>query len=162
MATEATDAPQVFARKATGLRREASARDVFIYNTNNQNVGIGVAFVVLLVPAFYAGASMLTATILAGLLALPMACVYAYFASAMPRSGGDHVYIVPNGRKTATAMANDSLASRKRPREDPFPVAEPVMAPERLRVQAASWKMIPRVVRSPPSTVATPWRIAAR
>ena len=93
MATEATDAPQVFARKATGLRREASARDVFIYNTNNQNIGIGVAFVVLLVPAFYAGASMVTATILAGLLALPMACVYAYFASAMPRSGGDYVYI---------------------------------------------------------------------
>ena len=93
MATEATDAPQVFARKATGLRREASARDVFIYNTNNQNIGIGVAFVVLLVPPLYVGASMVTATILAGLLALPMACVYAYFAAAMPRSGGDYVYI---------------------------------------------------------------------
>ena len=84
---------QVFARKATGLRREAGARDVFIYNTNNQNIGIGVTFVVLLVPAFYLGASMVTATILAGLLALPMACVYAYFAAAMPRSGGDYVYI---------------------------------------------------------------------
>ena len=70
MTTEATDAPQVFARKETGLRREASARDVFIYNTNNQNIGIGVAFVVLLVPPLYAGASMVTATILAGLLAL--------------------------------------------------------------------------------------------
>jgi amino acid transporter len=93
LATEATDAPQVFARKATGLRREASARDVFIYNTNNQNIGIGVAFVVLLIPPLYAGASMVVATILAGLLALPMACVYAYFAAAMPRSGGDYVYI---------------------------------------------------------------------
>ena len=93
MATEATDAPQVFARKATGLRREASARDVFIYNTNNQNIGIGVAFMVLLIPPLYTGASMVTATILAGLLALPMACVYAYFAAAMPRSGGDYVYI---------------------------------------------------------------------
>jgi amino acid transporter len=93
LSTEATDAPQVFARKATGLRREASARDVFIYNTNNQNVGIGVAFMVLLIPPLYAGASMVTATVLAGLLALPMAGVYAYFASAMPRSGGDYVYI---------------------------------------------------------------------
>ena len=93
MATEVPDAPQVFARKATGLRREASARDVFIYNTNNQNIGIGVAFVVLLIPSLYAGASMVTATILAGLLALPMAGVYAYFAAAMPRSGGDYVYI---------------------------------------------------------------------
>ena len=85
--------PQVFARNATGLRREARARDVFIYNTNNQNVGIGVTFMVLLIPAFYAGGSMLVATLLAGLLALPMACVYAYFAAAMPRSGGDYVYI---------------------------------------------------------------------
>lgn len=93
MATEATDAPQVFARKATGLRREASARDVFIYNTNNQNIGIGVAFMVLLIPPLYAGASMVTATLIAGLLALPMAGVYAYFAAAMPRSGGDYVYI---------------------------------------------------------------------
>jgi APA family basic amino acid/polyamine antiporter len=93
MASEATAAPEVFARKATGLRREASARDVFIYNTNNQNVGIGVAFMVLLIPPLYAGASMVTATILAGLLSLPMAGVYAYFASAMPRSGGDYVYI---------------------------------------------------------------------
>src|SRR3954464_15688425 len=84
---------EAFARKATGLRREASARDVFIYNTNNQNIGIGVAFMVLLIPPLYAGASMVTAPILAGLLALPMAGVYAYFASAMPRSGGDYVYI---------------------------------------------------------------------
>ncbi|MGZ4480803.1 MAG: APC family permease [Gaiellales bacterium] len=94
----ATESPpgggtQVFARKATGLRREASARDVFIYNTNNQNIGIGVAFMVLLIPPLYAGASMVVATILAGLLALPMAGVYAYFAAAMPRSGGDYVYI---------------------------------------------------------------------
>jgi amino acid transporter len=93
MATEATAAPEVFARKATGLRREASAKDVFIYNTNNQNIGIGVAFMVLLIPPLYAGASMVTATILAGLLSLPMAGVYAYFAAAMPRSGGDYVYI---------------------------------------------------------------------
>src|SRR3954464_13794029 len=84
---------QVFARNATGLRREASARDVFIYNTNNQNVGIGVTFMVLLIPAFSAGGSMVVAALLAGLLALPMAGVYAYFASAMPRSGGDYVYI---------------------------------------------------------------------
>ena len=93
MATEASAPPEVFARKATGLRREASAKDVFIYNTNNQNVGIGVTFMVLLIPALYVGGSMVTATLLAGLLALPMAGVYAYFAAAMPRSGGDYIYI---------------------------------------------------------------------
>jgi amino acid transporter len=84
---------QVFARKATGLRREVSARDAFIFNTNNQNIGIGVTFIVLLVPALYVGGSMIWSTIFAGLLALPMAPVYAYFAAAMPRSGGDYVYV---------------------------------------------------------------------
>src|SRR3979409_900812 len=84
---------QVFERTATGLRREASALDVFIYNTNNQNIGIGVTFIVLLVPALYLGGSMIWSTIFAGLLALPMAAVYAYFAAVMPRSGGDYVYI---------------------------------------------------------------------
>jgi amino acid transporter len=93
MSSDVGSAPQVFARQATGLRREASARDVFIYNTNNQNVGIGVAFMVLLIPPLYAGGSMLAATVMAGLLSLPMAGVYAYYASAMPRSGGDYVYI---------------------------------------------------------------------
>jgi amino acid transporter len=93
MAQDAGSSPQVFARQATGLRREASARDVFIYNTNNQNVGIGVAFMVLLIPPLYAGGSMLAATFFAVLLSLPMAGVYAYYAAAMPRSGGDYVYI---------------------------------------------------------------------
>lgn len=85
--------PGVFERRATGLRREVSAADTFIYNTNNQNIGIGVAFMVLLVPAFYPGGNMLLATAIAILLALPMAFVYAYFAGTMPRSGGDYVYV---------------------------------------------------------------------
>ena len=66
MATEATGAPEVFARKATGLRREASALDIFIYNTNNQNVGIGVTFMVLLIPALYDGGSSLNIGIIRG------------------------------------------------------------------------------------------------
>jgi amino acid transporter len=84
---------QVFTRQATGLRREASAADVFIYNTNNQNIGIGVAFMILLIPAFYAGANIYVATLIAAAISLPMAAVYAYFAGTMPRSGGDYVYV---------------------------------------------------------------------
>lgn len=86
-------APQVFVRKATGLRREVSAADVFIYNTNNQNIGIGVAFMILLIPAFYPGGNIFAATAIAALLSLPMVAVYAYFAGTMPRSGGDYVYV---------------------------------------------------------------------
>lgn len=86
-------APRLFVREATGLTKDIRPLDIFVYNTNNQNIGIGVAFILLLVPALYPGASMFWGTLLSCLIALPMATVYAYFASVMPRSGGDYVYI---------------------------------------------------------------------
>ena len=82
-----------FVRQATGLVRQASTLDTFIYNTNNQNIGIGVAFMILFMPAFYAGSSMAWATLIACALSLGMSTVYAFFVAAMPRSGGDYVYI---------------------------------------------------------------------
>ncbi len=85
--------PKLFVREATGLTKDIGVLDIFVYNTNNQNIGIGVAFVLLLVPALYPGASMPWGTLFSALIALPMAAVYAYFASVMPRSGGDYVYI---------------------------------------------------------------------
>lgn len=85
--------PRVFVREATGLTKELSLIDIFIYNTNNQNIGLGVLFILLFVPAFYPGASMLGGALVAGILALAHATTYALFAAAMPRSGGDYVYI---------------------------------------------------------------------
>lgn len=85
--------PRVFVREATGLTKELSLVDIFIYNTNNQNIGLGVLFILLFVPAFYPGASMLGGALVAGILALAHATTYALFAAAMPRSGGDYVYI---------------------------------------------------------------------
>ncbi|MDW7981237.1 MAG: APC family permease [Thermomicrobium sp.] len=85
--------PRTFVREATGLTRELSLLDIFVYNTNNQNIGLGALFILLFVPAFYPGASMLGGALLAALLALPHATTYAFFAATMPRSGGDYVYI---------------------------------------------------------------------
>lgn len=89
----ATGEARIFTRQATGLRKEIGTLDTFIYNVNNQNIGIGVAFMLLFVPGFYAGADMVQGMVIALLLALPMAFVYALFAGAIPRSGGDYVYI---------------------------------------------------------------------
>lgn len=83
-----------FARKATGLVRQAGARDVFVYNVNFINIAIGVAFMILFMPSgSYPGTSMELATILCTLFVLPTSLVYAMFASAMPRSGGEYVYV---------------------------------------------------------------------
>ena len=83
--------PGVFVRNATGLVREAGAWDVFIFNSNNQNLGIGALFILLFL-GFYNGGNLELATILTMLCTIPMAVVYALFAAAMPRSGGDYVY----------------------------------------------------------------------
>jgi len=83
-----------FARKATGLVRQAGAKDVFVYNVNFINIAIGVAFMFLFMPnGSYPGVNIYISTILCTIVVLPTSLVYAMFASAMPRSGGEYVYV---------------------------------------------------------------------
>jgi amino acid transporter len=84
--------PQLFTRQATGLRKEAGAFDIFVYNTNNQNVGLGVAFLVLGIGS-YMGGNLPLSAILASMLVLPLYFVYTQLAADMPRSGGDYVWV---------------------------------------------------------------------
>ena len=83
-----------FARKATGLVRQAGAKDVFVYNVNFINIAIGVAFMFLFMPnGSYPGVNIYISTILCTLVVLPTSLVYAMFASAMPRSGGEYNFL---------------------------------------------------------------------
>jgi amino acid transporter len=83
-----------FARKATGLVRQASAKDVFIYNVNFINIAIGIALMFLFMPnGAYPGVNIYLSIVLCTLVVLPTSLVYAMFASAMPRSGGEYVYV---------------------------------------------------------------------
>jgi amino acid transporter len=85
---------QVFSRKATGLVRQAGGRDVFIYNVNFINIAIGLAFIFLFIPAgSYPGSNIYLAIIFTVIAVMPTTLVYAMFASAMPRSGGEYVYV---------------------------------------------------------------------
>lgn len=83
--------PQVFVRNATGLRKEAGRLDVFVYNTNNQNIGLGVAFLGLTFGS-YAGGWLPLSAVLATLLVIPLYMVYSRLSADMPRSGGDYVW----------------------------------------------------------------------
>lgn len=85
--------PGVFSRKATGLVREASLRDVLAFNVNMQNVYIGVIFSLLLIPPLYPNANIYLATLIAWVIAVPVSYVYARLASVYPRSGGDYVFV---------------------------------------------------------------------
>src|SRR5882757_4228816 len=84
-------APTVFVRNATGLRKEAGALDVFVYNTNNQNIGLGVAFLGLAIGS-YAGGMLPLSAVLAAILVVPLYMVYGQLSADMPRSRGDYVW----------------------------------------------------------------------
>ncbi|OGN86883.1 MAG: amino acid permease [Chloroflexi bacterium GWC2_73_18] len=86
-------APGIFVRQATGLVREAGTWSTLIYNINFVSIGLMMLFVIQLEPAFYPGGNMLGSYVLALLIVLPTSLVFAMLAAAMPRSGGDYVYV---------------------------------------------------------------------
>jgi amino acid transporter len=86
--------PRTFSRNATGLVREVSAFDAFVMNTIGMNVAVGAVFLFLQAPADFPRGSMLLAVIIGTvLMATTLLWVYSEFASAMPRSGGDYVFV---------------------------------------------------------------------
>ena len=85
--------PETFERKATGLVREAGTLDVLIYNMNFISLGLMASLVFLFSTAFYPGANLYVTAVVIFLLVIPTSLVFAFFASAMPRSGADYVYV---------------------------------------------------------------------
>lgn len=83
----------VYARKSTGLVREGGAWSVLIYNINFVSIGLMTLFAVLLIPAFYPGGNIQLAFLICLIVVLPTSMVFAMFSAAMPRSGGDYVYV---------------------------------------------------------------------
>src|SRR3954451_4733427 len=83
-----------FTRNATGLVREVSATDALIMNTIGMNVAVGSVFLFLQAPALFPRGSMLLAVVIGTvLMAFTLLWVYSEFAAAMPRSGGDYVFV---------------------------------------------------------------------
>lgn len=83
----------VYARRSTGLVREGSAWSVLIYNINFVSIGLMTLFALLLIPAFYPGGNVQLAFLICLIVVLPTSMVFAMFSAAMPRSGGDYVYV---------------------------------------------------------------------
>lgn len=81
-----------FVRKASGLVRDFSQLDAWIYNVIAINIVLNVALSYVLISVTYPGASMWLALVLAGIFCTFEAIVYAFFTTAMPRSGGDYVF----------------------------------------------------------------------
>jgi len=88
------NAGTIFLRKATGLLREVSLLDAFIMNTFGMNIAVGAVFLFLQAPVDFPQGNLLLAVLLGTLLmAFTLLWVYSTFAAAMPRSGGDYVFV---------------------------------------------------------------------
>jgi len=83
----------IFARKATGLVREGNAASVLIYNINFVSIGLMLVFALIMIPAFYPGANVEGTFVAAFIVVIPTSMTFALLSAAMPRSGGDYVYV---------------------------------------------------------------------
>jgi amino acid transporter len=84
----------LFVRNATGLVREVSKWDALIMNTLGMNVALGAIFMLLQAPGNFPGGNMLLAIVIGTLvMAFTLLWVYSEFAAAMPRAGGDYVFV---------------------------------------------------------------------
>jgi amino acid transporter len=88
---EASDSG-MFTRKATGLVREMGGFDAFLMNVIWINLVLGVLLYTL-APAIYPGVNMAWGYALTTVVLVLPILVYAWLAAAMPRSGGEYVYI---------------------------------------------------------------------
>jgi basic amino acid/polyamine antiporter, APA family len=81
-----------FARRSSGLVRDFSQLDSWMYNSLAINVVVGGALIFGLILGTYPHANLPLAFILAGLFCCFEAAAYALLTTVMPRSGGDYVF----------------------------------------------------------------------
>jgi amino acid transporter len=89
MATAAAK-PEVFTRKASGLVRVMSPYSAFIYNI--LTMGLIFPWTYLWAPGALPGGKLVWGILLAMVIEIPIALVYVWLSTALPRSGGDYVF----------------------------------------------------------------------
>ena len=82
----------LFARKATGLVRGWAVRDAFIYAFFSINL-VTLGYFIFSYAVFIPDGSLLWAVVLSGAYLVLQSVTYASLVAAMPRAGGDYVWI---------------------------------------------------------------------
>lgn len=83
---------EMFVRKATGLVRGWSVRDAFIYAAFSINL-ITLGLYIFSYQSFIPDGSLLWSVLIGGLYLVMQGITYAALIAAMPRAGGDYVWI---------------------------------------------------------------------
>jgi basic amino acid/polyamine antiporter, APA family len=90
MAKSAAKKPEVFTRKASGLVRVMSPYSAFVYNI--LTMGLIFPWTYLWAPGALPGGRLVWGILLAMVIEIPIAFVYVWLSTALPRSGGDYVF----------------------------------------------------------------------
>ena len=83
----------VFIRQATGLVRGFSHLDLFVQSISIMQIGISTVFTLEAVGTFFPGTNIFALLIIAAVVAIGFAVAWSMMAAAIPRSGGDYVWI---------------------------------------------------------------------
>jgi len=90
MATATAAKPEIFVRKSSGLVRVMSPFSAFVYNI--LTMGIIFPWTYLWAPGNLPGGQLVWGILLAMVVEIPIAVVYVFLSTALPRSGGDYVF----------------------------------------------------------------------
>jgi basic amino acid/polyamine antiporter, APA family len=93
MSIPAAKAPTLFIRQSTGLVRELGTLDVVLYNSGAVVIGPVLVFVMAYWYSAFPDANVLAALWISLIPVLSLYIVYALLTAAMPRAGGDYVFI---------------------------------------------------------------------
>src|SRR5258706_15057092 len=101
----------LFVRQSSGLVREASAFDALIFNAVfSAPVGATLAFGIFYALGTSPGANIVLALVIAFLVNIPVCIMMSMMASAMPRVGGDYVWISRILHPAAAVFSNFSAS----------------------------------------------------
>jgi basic amino acid/polyamine antiporter, APA family len=92
--SSSTPSSSLYVRQSSGLVREASVVDAIIFNAVfSAPVGATLAFGIFYALGSFPGADIVQALLIAFVVNIPVVVMMSMMASAMPRTGGDYVWI---------------------------------------------------------------------
>src|SRR5216684_9314519 len=109
--SSSTSSSSFYVRKSSGLVREASVLDAIIFNAVfSAPVGATLAFGILYALGLFPGADLVVALLIAFVVNIPVCIMMSMMASAMPRTGGDYVWISRILHPAVAVFSNFSAA----------------------------------------------------
>lgn len=109
--TSSSPSSSLYVRQSSGLVREASVLDAIIFNAVfSAPVGATLAFGIFYALGSFPGADIVQALLIAFVVNIPVCAMMSMMASAMPRTGGDYVWISRILHPAVAVFSNFSAA----------------------------------------------------